>query len=401
MLNRAQNGPRNRSAAYAEVGVIGGGPAGARVAELLAANGREVVVWDPKAPWEKPCGGGLTAGLLTVAPEVRDVLPSARPVGRVVLATRDALVSIQLDRPIHVIARRDLGAWQLDRARAAGAAVEGSGVRAIARTADGWAITLRDGVMRTVRHLVGADGAASLVRSVAAPALKVALEPTRIVYPEAVGVGEAAVIVLRFSPGVEGYAWDFPRPGHHSVGAVVGPGTGGRQRLDAEIDALTDGGVLPPPPTLARRGAVIGSALYLRTGQYGGIGGADYALVGDAAGLADPATGEGITNAFRSGALAAEVFVRDRSFRRYPRVAAARFEAEFRTARWLRHLMYDRGWAVRLIAAASHRPRMAAAAAQLLNDANDHRSLTTMIVRVLGTLLRANVLARRLVEQPE
>jgi hypothetical protein len=44
---------------------------------------------------------------------------------------------------------------------------------------------------------------------------------------------------------------------------------------------------------------------------------------------------------------------------------------------------------------------MAAAAAQLLNDANDHRSLTTMIVRVLGTLLRANVLARGLVEQPE
>ena len=127
----------------------------------------------------------------------------------------------------------------------------------------------------------------------------------------------------------------------------------------------------------------------------------DFALVGDAAGLADPATGEGITNAFRSGAIAAEVFASDGSFGRYARVVAAQFEPEFRTARWLRHLMYDRGWAVALIEAASHRPRMAAAAARLMNDANAHRSLTAMVVRVVGTLLGGDVLARGLVEQPE
>jgi flavin-dependent dehydrogenase len=385
---------------FAEVGVVGGGPAGARVAELLASHGMDVILWDPKAPWEKPCGGGLTAGLLTVVPEIREVLPRARSVARVLLAAGRVLIPIQLDRPIHVIARRDLGDWQLARARATGAAVEPIGVRALARTAGGWAVTLRDGVVRQVRHLVGADGAASLVRSAAAPGLRVALEPTRITYPDAVVPADAgstpgATITLRFSRGLHGYAWDFPRPGHHSVGAVAGPGSGGRARLDAEIDSL----VRSAPAD--RRGAVIGSALYPLRGRYGQIGGPDFALVGDAAGLADPVTGEGITNAFRSGALAAEAFAADRSFRRYPRLASAVFEPEFRAARWIRHLMYDRGWAVALIEAASHRPRMAAVAARLMNDTNDHRSLTTMLVRVLGALLRGDVLGRGLVEQPE
>jgi flavin-dependent dehydrogenase len=387
--------------AFADVGVVGGGPAGARVAEALAAHGTDVVLWDPKAPWEKPCGGGLTAALLAIVPEIHEVLPRARSVERVMLAAGRVLVPIQLDRPIHVIARRDLGDWQLARARAAGVAVEASGVRAIARVAGGWAVTLRDGTIRHVRHLVGADGAASLVRAAAAPTLRVALEPTRITYPDVAvraepgpGTGAGAAITLRFSPGLEGYAWDFPRPSHHSVGAVVGPGAGGRARLDAEIDALH----MTPAE---RRGAVIGSALYPLRRHYGQLGGPDFALVGDAAGLADPATGEGITNAFRSATLAAEAFAADRSFHRYPRLVKAALEPEFRSARWLRYLMYNRGWAVKIVEAASHRPRMVAAATCLMNDTNDHQSFATMLVHVMGALLRRDVLGRGLVEQPE
>jgi flavin-dependent dehydrogenase len=380
---------------FAEVGVVGGGPAGARVAELLAARGIDCVVWDPKAPWEKPCGGGLTDGLVQAVPEVREVLPRAQVIERVVLAAGSVLVPVRLDRAMYIIARRELGEWQLARARSAGVLIEAVGVRGIARAAGGWAVTLRDGVVRVVRHLVGADGAASLVRAAAAPALKVGLEPTRVTYPIAAGTEDGA-ITLKFSAGLEGYAWDFPRPGHHSIGAVVGPGAGGRERLDAEIDAMS-------ATTEARRGAVIGSALY-PIGR--GIGGADFALVGDAAGLADPATGEGITNAFRSGALAAEVFAADRSFRRYARVAAARFEPEFRAARWLRRLMYDKGWAVALIEAASHRTRMATAAERMMNDTNEHRSRAGMIARLALAVLRRPRLGRDfltsgLVEQPE
>lgn len=42
------------------VAVLGGGPAGAFAAELLASAGFKTIVLDEKLAWEKPCGGGLT-----------------------------------------------------------------------------------------------------------------------------------------------------------------------------------------------------------------------------------------------------------------------------------------------------------------------------------------------------
>src|SRR5262245_65924228 len=43
----------------AEIAIIGAGPSGAHLASRLAATGREVVLFDPKGAWEKPCGGGV------------------------------------------------------------------------------------------------------------------------------------------------------------------------------------------------------------------------------------------------------------------------------------------------------------------------------------------------------
>ena len=43
----------------AEIAIIGAGPAGAHLASRLAAEGRDVVLFDPKGAWEKPCGGGV------------------------------------------------------------------------------------------------------------------------------------------------------------------------------------------------------------------------------------------------------------------------------------------------------------------------------------------------------
>ena len=42
------------------VAILGGGPAGAFAAEQLAAAGMDVILFDEKLAWEKPCGGGLT-----------------------------------------------------------------------------------------------------------------------------------------------------------------------------------------------------------------------------------------------------------------------------------------------------------------------------------------------------
>jgi flavin-dependent dehydrogenase len=368
----------------AEVGIVGAGPAGARIAERLAAGGVDVVVWDPKAPWEKPCGGGLTAALTDAVPEIADVLPRARVVDRVRIETdQDAPpVLLMLRRPIHVIARRTLGAWQLDRARAAGVQIISVAVGAPVRdSAGGWSLVPRDNGARAsrVRFLVGADGAASTVRRVVAPGLRVALEPTRLAYVEADG-GQSEM-VLRFEQGVDGYAWDFPRPGHRSIGAVAAPGTTGstRARLDSAVAALA----APHESIAERHGAVVGSALYPMRRGYPEIGGADFALLGDAAGLADPATGEGIANALRSADLAAETFLRERSFRKYGALVAARLGAELREARWLRHLLYQRGYAVRLVVGARGRPSFLRISEVLINGANEHWSFARQVLDAL------------------
>ena len=169
----------------AEVGIVGAGPAGARVAERLAARGVDVLLWDPRAPWEKPCGGGLTAALTDAVPEIAEVLPRARPIDHVRITTDQNVppLELKLRRPIHIIARHTLGTWQLDRARAAGAQVRVAAVRAAVREGNGWSVSIRETqATARVRFLVGADGAASTVRAAAAPGLRVALEPTRLTY---------------------------------------------------------------------------------------------------------------------------------------------------------------------------------------------------------------------------
>lgn len=377
----------------AEVGVVGAGPAGARLAEVLAASGVAVELWDPRAPWEKPCGGGLTAAALRLVPDLTGVLAEAQVVWNVELTTdAGAAMAVRLDRPIHVVSRARLARWQLTRAQAAGAVLVSQGVRRLARAKAGWSVELRGGPVRHVRSLVGADGAASLVRAAVAPSLRIGLEPTRVAYPrvqsaalpdgppngggddgETVrrpGPAEPAGIRLRFARGVTGYAWDFPRPGHHSVGAAGAPGAATRVALDAEIDRTR--------PDLVDRmrvrvGAVIGSALHPWRAGYPELAVADdVALVGDAAGFADPVTGEGITNALRSAELAAHAYLRDRSFRRYPALAATTFEPEFRWARRLRYLLYDYGGAVRLIERAGRHTSVHALGTTLLNGANEH-----------------------------
>jgi flavin-dependent dehydrogenase len=345
----------------AEVGVVGAGPAGARV-----------LLWDPRAPWEKPCGGGLTAALTDAVPEIAEVLPRSRPIDHVRITTDQNVPPLELElrRPIHIIARHTLGAWQLERARSAGAWVTATAVRTPVRDGKGgWSVS-----EARVRFLIGADGAASTVRAAAAPTLRIALEPTRLAYVPTSGSDE---MVLRFEQGIDGYAWDFPRPDHRSVGAVAAPGsTGGtRARLDSAVAAIA--------PPGGQHGAVVGSALYPMRHGYPEIGGDDFALLGDAAGLADPATGEGIANALRSADWAAETFLRDRSFRRYGALVAARLGAELRDARWLRYLLYKRGYAVRLVVGARRRPSFLRISEGLINGANEHRSFAWQVVHAL------------------
>ncbi|MGK2962106.1 MAG: NAD(P)/FAD-dependent oxidoreductase [Gemmatimonadaceae bacterium] len=142
----------------AEIGVVGAGPAGARAAELLAREGADVLLLDPRAPWEKPCGGGLTASAFHGFPELFGIKPLARRIDRVRLeASVDVFLDVALDEPLYVTARLTLSRWQLERAVRAGASFEKAAVKRAERADGGWTLQLASGSVRRVRRVIGAE----------------------------------------------------------------------------------------------------------------------------------------------------------------------------------------------------------------------------------------------------
>jgi flavin-dependent dehydrogenase len=353
----------------AEVGVVGAGPAGARAAELLSARGVEVVMFDPKAPWEKPCGGGLTPPAFGEMPELEELKPHARSVHQVrIEISPERGFTVPLDEPMWILSRLRLSQWQLDRALTAGAVHLREKVTSIQRTADSWLIETDQGPFRA-RFLVGADGAASLVRRVAAPGFRVELAPTRVAYPQDAGP-TAQTVVLRFYSSISGYLWDFPRADHRSVGIGVPNGTWRRPILDGEIDAYRESSEPCSCPGLERAGAVIGTA-QLGHGDFSRIAGERFALLGDAAGFADPLTGEGIQNSLRSAALFASAWDHG-AVDRYPALARRAFRREFGISRYLRTRVFETDRALRLIGRSLESDAWYAVVVAIVNAVNEH-----------------------------
>lgn len=324
--------------------VVGGGPAGALLAWRLARGGARVTVFDASHPREKPCGGGVTGKALALLPPAPadDPLP-ARWISecRFESGGGDG-VAIALDRPVAVASRRDLDGWLLRRAVAEGATHVAE--RVVEVDAAG-GVRTSAGARGAFDLVVGADGAGSLVR-------RTFLSPTP---PERLAMAAGwfargtSDMVIRFTPGLAGYLWLFPRPDHVGVGicaplAAV-PTRDLLARLEGEVarsfPALVDdeagryAHTIPSPSTDPR------SILE--------IAGPRWALVGDAAALADPITGEGIYYALRSALLLAGCLERDQGPAGYPAAALEDFGRDLLKAAALRGRFFAPGFSARMI----------------------------------------------------
>jgi geranylgeranyl reductase family protein len=285
------------------VAVLGGGPAGSFAAERLAAAGMKVVIFDEKLAWEKPCGGGLTYKAYHEYPFLIDNDTPKRLVRETMIAAPEAgEEKMQLTHPLVIYSRMDLNRMLLKRAELAGSAIEKTRVLGIDRVDRGWRLRTQSGIAEADFCII-ATGARNPLRQVGTEwSAKDTMSALGYYVP-----ATQEQVDIQFLRGLEGYIWVFPRCGHLSVG-ICGKGEPA-QALRARLEAYMD----------ARGIAWKGSAFYshmLPSLESPGwkrnrVAGEGWLAVGDAAGLVDPITGEGIYYAMRSGDLASRVVMDD------------------------------------------------------------------------------------------
>ncbi|MCR8547840.1 geranylgeranyl reductase family protein [Salipiger sp. P9] len=318
--------------------VLGAGPAGATAARVAARAGLRVALIDKAVfPRDKLCGGLITGrclGHLTA-------LGALPPPGlltrqdRVTFFRNGAeLGTVSGCPPVYLTTRHAFDHHLLTQARAAGAEdLTGTRVQEIGPAH----VTLASGPRLGFSALIGADGVNS---AVARQLFGAAFDPATIGFALETEAPPDPEATLRIDFGAArwGYGWRFPKPGSTTIGVgglhARNPGMkAAMARYLAEIGAAPDlrikGHFLPFGSFRAHpgRGAVL--------------------LTGDAAGLVDPITGEGIGHAVHSGRLAAESIVAalaagvpDSALRRY-RQALRPLHRDLRLARMLRPLLFS------------------------------------------------------------
>jgi geranylgeranyl reductase family protein len=277
--------------------VVGAGPAGSTCAFRLATAGASVLLLDrARFPRDKPCGGAVTARAMRELPFCIDEVVE-RVVSRFELRMHGRGFSRHSPTPLaYMTQRRRLDAYLVARAVDAGAELR-DGTSASDIRQDG----VDDNHARVV---IGADGANGMSRrSLDTQRWNAVALEGNLCIADASLERYAERLVLEFGTVPGGYGWIFPKGDHLNVG--VGGWKSEAPNLREHLarlcethgfvgTALTDvrGHHLP----FRKRGSTLASGRI--------------ALIGDAAGLADPLSGDGIYEAALSAKLAAAHAVR-------------------------------------------------------------------------------------------
>lgn len=284
--------------------VLGGGPAGAMAAAGLAQAGLNTVLLDEKLAWEKPCGGGITYKAYRQYPFLlENAVPKKQVFEARLSEPRGGSVTLRLRHPLMIYSRRDLNQMLLDRAEAAGAQLERERVAGLEPRDDGWRIRTKHGTLEA-DFIVAATGARNTLKDVGTE-----WTPGDTMCALGYYVPERqAEIDIQFFPNFEGYIWVFPRCDHLSVG-ICGKGVASHQAREQLHRYMDERGI---PRAGAAFYAHVIPALERPSWRSNRVSGPRWVAAGDAAGLVDPVTGEGLYYAIRSGDLAAQAILHDR-----------------------------------------------------------------------------------------
>ncbi len=283
-----------------DLAIVGAGPAGAATAigALGVDPSLRVALLDRSAfPRDKACGDGIAPQVVDLLVEagLTSVVGDRTAVPRLRLCRGPLGVDRQMARSTWVIPRTEFDLLLVEAACEAGAVLVREKVRRLHR---GDPVRLDD--HHEARVVVGADGAHSVVRrslGVSPGPMAVALRGYAPTPPARAG----AQVIVFDTARQPAYAWSFDRgDGLSNVGYGVLPGRGSvaltkahlLERLDVLLPGATAGGT-----------DWKGHQLPLSSGRWRPPPG-PVLLAGDAAGLVNPMTGEGIYYAVATGLAA-------------------------------------------------------------------------------------------------
>lgn len=290
-----------------DVLIAGGGPAGSACAWKLRQAGLDVIIIDKATfPRDKVCAGWITPQVVDDLEIDVDDYRSSRtfqPITgfRVGLIGQNSVVETEYDRPVSFGIRRcEFDHYLLQRS---GVLVRsGTPVSSMRREGRWWIVN--DSLKAAV--VVGAGGhfcPVARMQSVACDAapLIAAQEVEFPVDPHESFTTLGETPELYFCPDLKGYGWCFRKQGHLNIGFGRLDGHALPRATAAFLDFLKARGTVPADAAWRWRGHA-----YLLSGASGRQPVGDgILLVGDAAGLAYPQSGEGIRPAIESGLMAA------------------------------------------------------------------------------------------------
>jgi len=349
--------------------IVGAGPSGSFAAEKLARRGVRVALFDGRPADEpKACGGGVTSKALNAWPHLLEAV--GRTVSEIELySPAGKRLHLKLKEPFAIYSRTAFDSYLRDRASRAGTHViaERVSFRARASEAEDWILKSRDGVIWSAPLLVAADGANSPIAKKLAGALATSEMEVAFGYRAPLPERGDAPTVVAFLPGWAGYAWAFPRVDHISFGIATSQDAFDYQALDQLLwnfmvgyyrqranrkanlwraraqDKENDALIKDNLEREAERYAARIPGLAVKTWDTRHAVGPGWALLGDAAGFADPVTGEGIYYALRSAELFADSYLAGRPLD-YERRWREDFGRELRRASEMRRRFYGNFW---------------------------------------------------------
>ncbi|MFT2017624.1 geranylgeranyl reductase family protein [Streptomyces sp. 796.1] len=380
-----------------DVVVVGAGPAGASAAHAAACAGRRVLLLEKaELPRYKTCGGGIIGPSREALPPGFE-LPLRDRVHAVTFSLNGKLTRTRRSKQVlfGLINRPEFDAALVESATAAGATLRtGASVSRVEQHGPSVpdrrtvAVVLADGETVLARAVVGADGSASRIAGhvgVKVDQVDLGLE-AEIPVPPTVAEDWAGRVQIDWGPIPGSYGWVFPKGDTLTVGVISARGEGVETKRYLQ-DFIARLGLAGFEPSISS-----GHLTRCRSDD-SPLSRGRVLVCGDAAGLLEPWTREGISFALRSGRLAGEWAVRIAEA--HDAVDARRQALNYAFA-IKSGLGVEMGVGRRLLAAFERRPGMVHAALTGLRPAWRAFAKITRGNTTLAEIVRTHPSARRL-----